>query len=139
MRRKLSPMARLTLFAFAVLAMVAAVAIVVISTNDSSAGSQLLQGDADCDEDVDVFDAAMDLRHTAGIGGTTGCTEQTGDVDCDGSIGARDAVAILVYVQDLPPLDTPALCPAIGSVLPTGSPAPTPTSPQTSTPGPPNT
>ena len=130
-------MARLTLFAFAVLAMVAAVAIVVISTNDSSAGSQLLQGDADCDEDVDVFDAAMDLRHAAGIGGTAGCTEQTGDVDCGGSIGARDAVAILVYVQDLPALSTPEACPAIGAVLPTGSPAPTPTSPQTSTPGPP--
>jgi hypothetical protein len=73
-----------------------------------------LQGDTDCDGDVDSVDALFVLRDTAGLPHSAACIAR-GDVDCDGDRDSVDALAILRYVAGLPPLPQNDPCPDIGT------------------------
>jgi hypothetical protein len=73
---------------------------------------EFLQGDIDCDGDVDAVDALQLLRHVAGLGANQGpdCPEVGapigdtifGDIDCDGDVDAVDALLILRFIAGLP-------------------------------------
>lgn len=70
-----------------------------------------VQGDVDCDIDVDSVDALKDLRHVAAlsVSQTEPCpnietqtgTQLWGDVDCDGDVDSVDALKILRHVAAL--------------------------------------
>lgn len=70
-----------------------------------------IQGDIDCDDDVDAVDALQLLRFVAGLGANQpqGCPPLGepigdtifGDIDCDGDVDAVDALQILRHVAGL--------------------------------------
>lgn len=74
-----------------------------------------VQGDTDCDQDVDSVDALWVLRQVAGL--STGACIDHGDVQCDGDIDAVDALGILRYVASLPPIPANQGCPTVGGSL----------------------
>ncbi|MDO8616463.1 MAG: PQQ-dependent sugar dehydrogenase [Dehalococcoidia bacterium] len=113
--------------AFAAVLTAVALAAVVFWATRSSATDDGVQGDADCDMDVDRDDALTDLRFSAGLGSFPACTARTGDADCDGQVRAADAVRALRHGAGLPPLPGRAGCPPIGARLPTPAPTPAPT------------
>lgn len=92
----------------------------------------LVQGDTDCDGDVDDADALALLAHSAGIppAQEPGCpeigsgvaalvaTSAFGDVDCSGDAGPLDALGILFYLQELPVNHQHLPCTDVGSPLP---------------------
>jgi glucose/arabinose dehydrogenase len=85
---------------------------------DAPAGmQQQLQGDTDCDGDVDAADALDVLKFVAGLESPV-CLQSGGDVDCDFAITAADALTILRFLAGLPPGGPPAGCPNIGQPLP---------------------
>lgn len=81
---------------------------------------ELIQGDNDCDEDVDSVDGLAGLRHLAGLAVSQqpGCPalggalpaavpagdppDLFGDVDCDGDVDSVDQLKILRHVAALP-------------------------------------
>jgi Tol biopolymer transport system component len=87
--------------------------------------SALVQGNLDCDDDVDSVDALLGLRHVASlpvnqppscppIGGVI--ASLFGDVDCDDDIDSVDALKILRHVAALPVVQTEP-CPDVGRPL----------------------
>ena len=72
-----------------------------------------LQGDTDCDGDVDSVDGLFVLRDVAGFDPSE-CIDQ-GDVDCDEDRDSVDALGILRDVAALPPLDQNEPCTDIGT------------------------
>jgi hypothetical protein len=81
------------------------------ATPTGSAGQELMQGDVDCDEDVDSVDALKGLRHVAHLSVQqdepcpdieTEVASKFGDVDCDNDVDAVDALKVLRYVASLP-------------------------------------
>ncbi len=66
------------------------------------AGSTVVQGDVDCDSDVDAVDALQVLREVAGLSTQANCVRLAGDPGCNGNIDAVDALAILRFVANLP-------------------------------------
>lgn len=87
-------------------------------------GTKRLQGDVDCDGDVDTVDALFVLRDVAElpVNQPKGCPEIGsagsifGDVDCDGDVDAVDALFILRDVAALP-VNVPKGCTPIGEPL----------------------
>jgi hypothetical protein len=91
-----------------------------------------IQGDADCDGDVDLDDAVALLSVPAGlepdqeagcpqIGGATVAVAASlpfGDVNCSGFVDAVDALGILLYLADLPVPHEHEPCTDVGSALP---------------------
>src|SRR3989304_4039532 len=75
-------------------AAVTAMAVVLWDTGSSATGEGV-HGDADCDLDVDPNHARADLRYPPALGAAGPCTSRTGDADCDGRVGAPDAVLVL--------------------------------------------
>lgn len=82
-----------------------------------------IQGDVDCDGDVDTVDALFVLRHVAAlpVNLPKGCPEigtdgppASGNVDCDGDVDTVDALFILRHVAALP-VNVPKGCAPIGS------------------------
>ncbi|MEE8369295.1 MAG: D-alanyl-D-alanine carboxypeptidase family protein [Dehalococcoidia bacterium] len=73
-----------------------------------------IQGDLDCDGDVDANDSLLLLREIAALG-IPPCGSH-GDVDCGQQVDSVDSLKILRYVAGLP-VSQPPSCPAIGSVL----------------------
>ena len=80
-----------------------------------------LQGDVDCDGDVDSVDALKQLRHVASLSieqepgcPEIGSTALFGDVDCDEDVDTVDALFVLRFVAALP-VDVPKGCPPIGT------------------------
>lgn len=72
--------------------------------------SKLVQGDVDCDEDVDSVDALKQLRHVAALSvaqepGCPGIGSEVaslfGDVDCDDDVDSVDALKVLRHVAAL--------------------------------------
>jgi hypothetical protein len=103
-------------------AVILAVAAMAWAQGDGSTdGAPLVQGDADCDLDVDAVDALHVLRSVAGLNPAPGCLAAS-DVNCNGQPDAVDALRILRHVAVLPP-HTPAGCTPIGAALPTPAPA----------------
>jgi glucose/arabinose dehydrogenase len=96
----------------------------------SSQGSAIMQGDTDCDLDVDAVDAFFGLKWIAAIEPYGDCTEVAFDTDCSGELQSTDALHILRLLAALPSLVPPG-CTPIGEFLP-GEPTPTPS--QSSTP-----
>ncbi|MFQ5472809.1 MAG: PQQ-dependent sugar dehydrogenase, partial [Dehalococcoidia bacterium] len=132
----MTPASRITAAtAFAVAIALAAVVLLLTTpwTVNPSSGSDVIQGDVDCDKDVDSVDALFGLKFVAGIGPFGDCTEEAGDTDCSGSIGAVDSLHILRFVGGFDST-TPEDCTQIGTSL--GEP-PTPTGP--GSPGPTDT
>lgn len=95
------------------------------ATPTASPALELVQGDNDCDGDVDAVDALQGLRFVAGLGVSqaAGCpglgTEVAslfGDVDCDGDVDAVDALQILRFVAGLA-VNQQQACPQIGEAL----------------------
>ena len=85
--------------------------------------AQYLQGDVDCDEDVDSVDSLKVLRNIAllSVQQEPGCPEigsevasLFGDVGCDDDVDAVDALFILRYVAVLP-VPQPQGCREIGT------------------------
>jgi len=87
-----------------------------------------IQGDDDCDGDVDSIDSLQGLLHIArlpvfqnqpcpAIGSEFASI--FGDVDCDTDVDAIDSLGILRFVARLPSLPVPPDCPAIGDPLQT--------------------
>ncbi len=85
----------------------------------------LIQGNVDCDLDVDSVDANKVQRDVVGlsVGQQPNCPEigsevasLFGDVDCDGDVDAIDALKILRFVVGLPVTQTEP-CPDIGTAL----------------------
>ena len=74
-----------------------------------------IQGDTDCDGDVDSVDGLFVLRDVAGFDPSE-CIEQ-GDVDCDEDRDSVDALGILRDVAALPPLVQQEPCADIGTPL----------------------
>ena len=72
-----------------------------------------VQGDTDCDEDVDTVDGLFVLRDVAGFPPSK-CIEN-GDTDCDEDRDSVDALGILRHVAALPPLAQQEPCADIGS------------------------
>ena len=107
----------------------AVLSVVAISANTEvvpATASQQIQGDADCDLDVDAVDGLHVLKFVGGLGPFAGCVEAGGDINCDSVLAALDTLGILRFIAALPPLDTPAGCTAIGeTVEPSGTPVPT--------------
>ncbi len=69
-----------------------------------------VQGDVDCDGDVDAIDSLKELRHVAGlsVSQTGDCPDigsevasLFGDVDCDDDVDAIDSLKILRFVAGL--------------------------------------
>lgn len=89
-----------------------------------------IQGDNDCDGDVDAVDALVSLQSTAGLpynqqpdclslGSAVpagGDPQVFGDIDCDGDVDAVDALQILRHVVGLLANQQPG-CPAIGQPI----------------------
>ena len=74
-----------------------------------------IQGDTDCDGDVDSVDGLFVLRDVAGFDPSE-CIDQ-GDVDCDEDRDSVDALGILRDVAALPPLVQQEPCADIGTPL----------------------
>ena len=74
-----------------------------------------VQGDTDCDEDVDTVDGLFVLRDVAGFPPSK-CIDN-GDVDCDEDRDSVDALGILRDVAALPPLQQQEPCADIGTPL----------------------
>lgn len=92
----------------------------------SAFAGQQIQGDADCDTDVDAVDGLEVLKFIAGIVPFAACLEAGGDVTCNGLLGATDTLGILRFVAAFPPLDVPPGCPPVGeAVEPSATPTPT--------------
>jgi CSLREA domain-containing protein len=77
----------------------------------TSSGAVRLQGDVDCDDDVDSVDGLGQLRHVAGLG----VNQQPGcplvgsdfggifaDVDCDDDVDSVDALKVLRHIAAFP-------------------------------------
>jgi hypothetical protein len=71
-------------------------------------------GDVDCDGDTDYVDVRKLLRSLVGLGPAPPCLQSRGDTDCNGAIGARDGLAILVFLGAAPPLSQQQPCQAVG-------------------------
>jgi hypothetical protein len=85
-----------------------------------------VQGDIDCDGDVDEDDVfallagiatgepggPCEAAAGAGASGTDGR-----DVNCDSEVTGVDALHILLFVAGLPELDKPGDCAAVGSLI----------------------
>ncbi|MEO8456527.1 MAG: hypothetical protein ABI559_01825 [Chloroflexota bacterium] len=88
--------------------------------------SQNLQGDLNCDSNVDGLDAILALAIASGIQQSPiqGCpavgsgSPKFGDVDCKGSVDSQDALAILAYAGGTSPVDQQQPCTDVGAVLP---------------------
>lgn len=85
-----------------------------------------IQGDADCDRDVELDDAANILGSAAGVSENGACPAaadvdvqglETRDVDCDLSITAIDVLNVLLYVAELDQLTVPVGCAAVGDPI----------------------
>ena len=74
---------------------------------------EAVQGDTDCDEDVDSVDGLFVLRDVAGFEPSK-CID-SGDVDCDEDRDSVDALGILRHVAALPPLVQQEPCADIGT------------------------
>lgn len=85
-------------------------------TPSPTATPPLIQGDADCDQDVDAVDALWVLRKSASIEPFSACIAQ-GDIQCDADIDSVDALGILRHVAALPPLAQNDPCAPIGDSL----------------------
>ena len=70
-----------------------------------------VQGDADCNETVDVSDI-LAVLHTLGGTSAAPCSGYA-DVNCDGIVNGLDAVIILRHVSQLP--NTIPDCPPVGA------------------------
>ncbi|MCH7809128.1 MAG: hypothetical protein IH863_00940 [Chloroflexi bacterium] len=70
-----------------------------------------VQGDADCNETVDVKDVLAVLQ-TLGGAAVAACSAYA-DVNCDGIVSGADAVIILRHVSQLP--SAIAGCPPVGA------------------------
>ncbi len=70
-----------------------------------------MQGDADCNETVDVSDLLAVLLTLADVGAAAPCSAYA-DVNCDGVVNGSDALLILRYISQL----TSAIpdCPPVG-------------------------
>lgn len=89
-------------------------------------GPERLQGDVDCDGDVDAVDALKILQFVAVLpfAQEPGCPQigepfsdqLFGDVDCDGDVDAVDALKILQFVAGLP-FEQMEPCADIGTAL----------------------
>lgn len=86
-----------------------------------------LQGDVDCDDDVDAIDVLKMLGFLAGLpfAQQPGCPgialplsapSLFGDIDCDGDVDAVDALQILRFLAGLPVNQQPA-CALVGQLL----------------------
>ena len=60
--------------------------------------AQEVQGDVDCDGDVDVLDATLLLSDIALVIPAGDCTEAAGDLNCDGAIDIEDVYILLLYL-----------------------------------------
>ncbi len=113
---------------FCVAAGVIALAVVVVTLiairadgpTGTSAGG-LVQGDTNCNQDVEALDALGALLADADVEPLPDCLE-AGDVDCDQDVDADDAVAILMHIADLSAAQIAGGCPAIGEPLPFSTP-----------------
>ena len=129
------------------LAALAAIAVTILLITSpwsatTSQGSATIQGDVDCDQDVDAVDALFDLKWVAGIEPFGDCTEEAGDTDCSGGIQSVDALHILRHLAALPSI-VDGECTPVGDPLDgtptagaTATPSPTPTPQVTGSPGP---
>jgi hypothetical protein len=92
------------------------------TASPTATSSGLIQGDVDCDGDVNSVDALKELRYVAlleysqndpcpGIGEDV--ASLWGDVDCNNDVTSVDALKILRYVAKLP-YSQNDLCPEIG-------------------------
>lgn len=96
----------------------------VTPTPSGTAPVKLLQGDVQCDGDVDSVDGLQQLRQVAGLETfqEDGCPEigsagaVFGDVDCDGDVDSVDALKVLRHVAALSVTQTEP-CADIGTVL----------------------
>lgn len=96
------------------------------ATPTATPGEQHLQGDVDCDGDVDAVDALKILQFIAGLpfSQEPGCPSigelfgdhKFGDVDCDGDVDAVDALKVLQFVAAIP-FGQSEPCANIGSAL----------------------
>jgi len=127
-----------------------ALSVVALSSEETTSpvyAGDAIQGDADCDHDVDAADGLHVLKFVADIGPFAGCVESGGDVNCDATLAAWDTLGILRFVAALPPMSAPPDCPAIGDAMaptetgipthtltPPGTPTPTATATATPTP-----
>jgi len=71
-------------------------------------------GDFDCNDRVDVHDVLATLSALAGVLPGANCAAFS-DVDCDGDLGADDALRILDFVASVP-LPQPTNCPGVGTL-----------------------
>lgn len=79
-----------------------------------SVGSHV-QGDVDCDGDVDAVDALNVLSEVAAI--DEGDCAPNGDLDCNRDRSATDALGLLRHIAALPPIQVDVPCPGIGELL----------------------
>jgi hypothetical protein len=77
---------------------------------------EYLQGDVNCDDEVNSVDALFILRGVAQIPPPAECLDIAGDVNCDGNRTSVDALGILRHVASLP-ISRPEGCPDIGTPL----------------------
>jgi hypothetical protein len=87
----------------------------------------VVNGDVNCDGEVDTVDALAILRNVASlppllqnepcpdIGSDIGGGDLFGDVGCDGVIDSVDALRALRFTAGLPPLSAPKGCPVVGT------------------------
>ncbi|HUF54249.1 MAG TPA: S8 family serine peptidase [Dehalococcoidia bacterium] len=83
--------------------------------SDVATSSNVIQGDADCSQDVDVEDVGAVLARAASLTGELPC-ETAANVNCDGAISARDALSILRFVGGVAD-EAPEYCTSIGDAL----------------------
>lgn len=74
-----------------------------------------VQGDLDCNAQIDAKDALAVLRIVAAVSAGT-CGQVSPDVNCSGSTETTDALVILQYVADIP-ADAGNECPKVGTSL----------------------
>lgn len=104
-------------------------------TPTPTGGALLIQGNVDCKDGVTAVDALDDLLVTAGlpqlpqqepcpdVGGPVVAAvipvgaNPWGDVNCDGTVGALDALAILRFVAALPSSAQAEPCTDVGDVI----------------------
>lgn len=88
------------------------VAIAVLAIQGAEASS--MQGDVDCDHDVDIVDAQTIARQLVGFTAPDfkGCNA---DVDCSGLVTIIDALKIAYWLIDLPVVQQEP-CPDIGDM-----------------------
>jgi hypothetical protein len=75
-----------------------------------------IRGDADCDEDIDLFDALEALKDIGGLPAAS-CIDQA-DVNCNGLVEQDDLVALIRNKAGLPVATPPPSCQAIGQPIP---------------------